>query len=371
RPSSSLGHAQPSISKSTDSRKAFISVVAAKVAWNATIASSPQTTVVKQDSAVAVVGSQSDSSNDKSEFIFKLQRTEDERELNPERLNLNRKKLKVETLSGVKTDQLMKKSNEISKIEHLENLKNLVFLDFYNNKIECMKGFDELVNLRVLMLGKNRITRIENLQRLLKLDVLDLHYNQILRIENMDHLNALRILNLEGNLISHVEKLPSCSLTELNLKRNRIASISELPASAPLKRLILTNNRLFGFEHVLPILSSQSLLELWLDENPINSDQYYRLIFANRVKTLRYLDGRRVGEEERRTAMRIARKEGEKRKESARAIGVAEERRRITEEIEFKWHGERNREQKKLNGFVEYFRTEIVTNKKDINTGFG
>ena len=46
--------------------------------------------------------------------------------------------------------------NSIHKIEHLANLKRLIFLDLYDNQIEEISGLGALKSLRVLMLGKNR-----------------------------------------------------------------------------------------------------------------------------------------------------------------------------------------------------------------------
>ena len=46
--------------------------------------------------------------------------------------------------------------NLVTKIQHLSNLKRLIFLDFYDNQIEDISGLSSLRSLRVLMLGKNR-----------------------------------------------------------------------------------------------------------------------------------------------------------------------------------------------------------------------
>jgi hypothetical protein len=46
--------------------------------------------------------------------------------------------------------------NLISKIENISQLRRLIFLDFYDNNLECISGLSSLKSLRVLMLGKNR-----------------------------------------------------------------------------------------------------------------------------------------------------------------------------------------------------------------------
>lgn len=52
--------------------------------------------------------------------------------------------------------------NLITKIENLSQLKRLIFLDFYDNQLECISGLSSLNSLRVLMLGKNRYIKCTN-----------------------------------------------------------------------------------------------------------------------------------------------------------------------------------------------------------------
>ncbi|KAI9344317.1 hypothetical protein BDR26DRAFT_857606 [Obelidium mucronatum] len=245
-------------------------------------------------------------------------------------------------------------SNCITKIESLDNLKNLVFLDFYNNSIEKIEGLDCLTNLRVLMLGRNKIQKIQALECLQKLDVLDLHSNQISSIENLIKLATLRVLNLEDNNITCMSNLPTQSLAELNLKRNQITSVIGVPSLTSLKRLVLSNNHIASFESIVDLLLSPSLIELTLESNPITQDQYYRLILANRVKSLKHLDGKRITEEEKRTALRIAKRETERRKETERVVSQAEERKRAIDSIVARWNLEMDAERRRFTGFSDY-----------------
>ncbi|TPX63522.1 hypothetical protein CcCBS67573_g08659 [Chytriomyces confervae] len=270
------------------------------------------------------------------------QRSDEERE--PSQLLPNEDRLRL----------LNYQSNFIARIENLDNLTNLVFLDFYNNSIHKLEGLDRLANLRVLMLGRNKIQRIQGLDKLLKLDVLDIHSNQISKIENLSHLTHLRVLNLEDNTISCMEGLPSASLAELNLKRNQITKVAEVQNLTHLKRLILSHNHLSAFENMVDLLLSPSLLELSMEQNPITTDQYYRLILANRIKSLKYLDGKRISEEEKRTATRIAKRETERRKESERVLTLAEERKKAIENIQGRWEREMETERRKFRGFEDY-----------------
>ena len=78
-----------------------------------------------------------------------------EAEYNQDRKNMNRKGLTTcPVLSGEEKLRLLNfQSNFISKIENLDHLRNLVFLDFYNNNIEQIGGIENLSNLRVLMVS--------------------------------------------------------------------------------------------------------------------------------------------------------------------------------------------------------------------------
>lgn len=51
--------------------------------------------------------------------------------------------------------------NEISKIEGLETLTELVDLSFYNNRIEKLEGMEALENLISLSLGNNLLKDLE------------------------------------------------------------------------------------------------------------------------------------------------------------------------------------------------------------------
>ncbi|XP_060602080.1 leucine-rich repeat-containing protein 49-like isoform X2 [Ruditapes philippinarum] len=245
-------------------------------------------------------------------------RTPDERSSNPDRLNLDRRKLTVcPILEGEEQLRLLNyQHNQITKIQHLGSLKRLIFLDLYDNQIEEISGLSSLKSLRVLMLGKNKLKKIENLEALQKLDVLDLHGNQISCIENLNHLSELRVLNLAGNQITHVNGLTGMdSLAELNLRRNKIRTVEEVANLHTLQRLFLSYNDIHSFEDISCLGESTSLSEISLDGNPLTSEQYYKQIVLRHMQQLKQLDMKRVSEEERRIALVMARKEEEKKKE--------------------------------------------------------
>ncbi|XP_061172062.1 leucine-rich repeat-containing protein 49-like [Saccostrea echinata] len=267
-------------------------------------------------------------------------RTPEERSSNPDRLNLDRRKLTVcPILEGEDQLRLLNyQHNAITKIQHLSSLKRLIFLDLYDNQIEEISGLSSLKSLRVLMLGKNRIKKIENLDNLTKLDVLDLHGNQITLIENLNHLAELRVLNLAGNQIVNVNNLMGMdSLAELNLRRNRIRMVLDVDNLPSLQRLFLSFNDISSFEDISSLSDSTSLSEISLDGNPITQEQYYKQIVLRQMQQLKQLDMKRVTEEERRIALVMARKEEEKKRESSRTNIMKEKKRLAINNAKRQW----------------------------------
>lgn len=258
-------------------------------------------------------------------------RTVEERSSNPDRLNLDRRKLTVcPILEGEEHLRLLNfQHNQISKIQHLSNLRRLIFLDLYDNSITDMTGLSSLKSLRVLMLGKNRIRHITSLETLSKLDVLDLHGNQIEVISNLRHLTELRVLNLAGNQIEQVDNLAGMdTLTELNLRRNKITSIREIDLLPSLQRLFLSYNSISRWENVICLGESPSLCEISLDGNPIASESCYKQMILKNMIQLKQLDSKRITDDERRVAAVIVRKE-EERKREVHKQAIAKEKKRL------------------------------------------
>ena len=85
-------------------------------------------------------------------------RPPEERAANPDRLNLDRRHLTMcPILEGEDRLRLLNlQHNAITRLQHLLNLRRLVFLDLYDNLIHEIAGLEGLLSLRVLMLGKNR-----------------------------------------------------------------------------------------------------------------------------------------------------------------------------------------------------------------------
>ncbi|GMH57598.1 hypothetical protein TrST_g3978 [Triparma strigata] len=297
------------------------------------------------------------------------------REANPERLNLDRRKLtQCPILENEERIRLLNyQNNRISSIGNLNNLGNLIFLDLYNNHITNLtEELSGVRTLRVLMLGKNRINKISHLDKLNKLDVLDLHSNYINKMENLNSLNELRVLNLAGNNISTVENVGHLqSLTELNLRRNKIGQVFELNLLPNLQRVFLSNNSLEQFEDAGCVFKIKFLLELALDGNPmvesmeqkypvdsgvvisksddgsdvdangdkivVSSSNLYRSYVIENIKTLKHFDLRRVTDEERRQAAVLKKRVEDKKRQQSKKNKSLEDRKNAIKAAERAW----------------------------------
>mmetsp|Transcript_87528 Transcript_87528/g.152375 ORF Transcript_87528/g.152375 Transcript_87528/m.152375 type:complete len:510 (-) Transcript_87528:71-1600(-) len=248
---------------------------------------------------------------------------------NPERLNLDRKRLgSCPLLEGEERLKLLNyQNNLITEIANLHNLPNLVFLDLYNNNITHISNLGCVPTLRVLMLGKNNIEKIEHLDDLPRLDVLDLHNNAIRTVENLSHLTDLRVLNLAGNRLKEVSNIRNLTaLTELNARRNSIETLNDLDTLPHLHRVFLSSNKLETFQSIECCLDCKSLTELSLDGNSVFQESQYRWVMVDRIKTLKQLDTRRVTDEERKQAPGMIKREEDKRKEAQKLMAAQEER---------------------------------------------
>jgi Leucine-rich repeat (LRR) protein len=110
----------------------------------------------------------------------------------------------IENLQGFETSlvKLQLDNNHIQKIENLDHLVNLKWLDLSFNDISKIENLDKLVQLTDLSLFSNKITVIENLEKLTQLHVLSLGQNKIVKPDftPLRKFRRLRLLNLQGIL---------------------------------------------------------------------------------------------------------------------------------------------------------------------------
>lgn len=266
-----------------------------------------------------------------------VKRASEEHNADPEKLILDRcGLLSCPVLEGEDQLRLLNyQHNQIRQIENISSLSYLVFLDLSDNCLEKINGLDGLTNLRVLMLSRNRIKIIEGLTSLIHLDVLDLSGNEICEICNLKHLQELHVLNLSSNLIGRLKGVKDLeSLIELNLSKNNVTCLEEVDLLPKLQRLFLSHNCIDRFEDLLDI---PMLTELSFENCPITQRPHYRHMMIFRFPHLKFLDSKRVLDEEKRTAQVIVRKEELKKQESIRIAKIKEAKERAITNARQQW----------------------------------
>ena len=104
--------------------------------------------------------------------------------------------------------------NQLTRIEGLDKLVNLYYLDLSDNQLTRIEGLDKLTNLYYLGLSDNQLTRIEELAYLSQLESLDLSDNKLSVIENLPQ-TSLKKLKVEGNNIEYIRRSFSDKDSEL------------------------------------------------------------------------------------------------------------------------------------------------------------
>ena len=100
-------------------------------------------------------------------------------------------------INSIKKIILIKEN--IEDIKGLENFQNLTYLNLWDNEITNLEPLQNLTNLINLWLAENKITNIKILENLSNLKFIDLGYNQIEDISPLTKLNKLEELWLIQN----------------------------------------------------------------------------------------------------------------------------------------------------------------------------
>lgn len=127
-----------------------------------------------------------------------------------------------------------------------------------------------------LQLDNNIIQKIQRLEKLVNLEWLDLSFNQIEKIEGLSTLSKLQDLSLYDNSITKIEGLDTlCDLKVFSFGKNRVTDLEG------------TITYLKGLKNNLQVLK--------MSDNPYiysgnQNDQDYKLQAVFRLKNLKYLD---------------------------------------------------------------------------------
>ena len=98
---------------------------------------------------------------------------------------------------------------QILRVMHSPNLKSMkvFFFSFLTFLKKFLKGLDKFLELKEINLSSNNIERIESLENLRHLKILDLSCNKIRVINGLGNLFELEKLNLSHNKIINIQNL--------------------------------------------------------------------------------------------------------------------------------------------------------------------
>lgn len=202
------------------------------------------------------------------------------------------------------TFELLRKRSEHNEGE-ISTLEEIALHQENIDKIELIGRHCR--NLKILLLQNNLISRIENLNMLKRLEYLNLSLNNIEVIENLDGLESLRKLDLTINFIANLQS---------------IKSLRYFPSSTSIIHLvdlyhIKMRVNIFGipcifvkFEnrksHFCPSRRcNENLEQLILMGNPCADYEYYRQYVAATLPQLRELDMQEIERSERIRALQV------------------------------------------------------------------
>ena len=126
--------------------------------------------------------------------------------------------------------------------------------------------------------------------------------NDIARIDGLNESYELRELVLDKNRIKYVDTnafLGLTNLRELRLEENGLRSLSNFRNIHNLQLLYLGMNRISDITEIDKLSSIPFLMELTLANNPVSRKQLYRANVIRRMPTLKIVDGREIGVDER------------------------------------------------------------------------
>lgn len=139
----------------------------------------------------------------------------------------------------------------------------LVNLHLQKNALRKIDNLDELSNLEYLDLSDNEITEIQNLDKLTKLQYLDLEKNRVSEIKNLENNKALKTLGVSTNNIEQLSGIAHLlQLETFYAARNKIKDVSVLAQLPALTRIVLTDNIISSIRSLLPLMKKGTAVEL-------------------------------------------------------------------------------------------------------------
>lgn len=153
-----------------------------------------------------------------------------------------------------------------------------------DNNVNDLTGIQALKNLKTLVLRENKISRIDPIDGLLNLQYLDISFNKLRNIErsNIGFLPNLKTLICDSNYLKNVNSFSKLQyLTYVSFDNNKIIDQT-------------------NFERLAEL---ETLKELNLSNNPVTKNINYRLHILRKFFYLNKLDTTEITKDEREIAI--------------------------------------------------------------------
>jgi serine/threonine protein kinase len=158
--------------------------------------------------------------------------------------------------------------NKLSNLEPLRWLTQLQVLNCASNKLRNLEPLRSLTQLQKLDCASNQIMDLEPLRPLTELLELVCSYNEVSDLEPLRPLTLLQKLDCTSNQISDLEPLrPLTQLQKLDCDSNQIRDLEPLGSLTLLQKLDCASNQINDFE---PLHSLTQLHELIYGDNPLS-----------------------------------------------------------------------------------------------------
>ncbi|KAI7298734.1 L domain-like protein, partial [Hortaea werneckii] len=183
-----------------------------------------------------------------------------------------------------KLDHLYFVQNRLSKIENLEELVNLTYLELGANRIREIAGLETLTKLEHLWLGQNKITELKGLSTLSNLRTLSIQANRITSLSGIETLPQLTELYVSDNQIPSLEPLrQNTKLEILDFQSNPISSLAGLEDMPELENVWASNCQVSDFREIERVLrDKEKLEEVYFEGNPVQRSG--PVLYRNKVR---------------------------------------------------------------------------------------
>ena len=175
--------------------------------------------------------------------------------------------------------ELFPKKNKNNNENQNFNIKNIIYLDMSGNQLANLNGIQYFSKLKKLIVKENSISKIDTLDKMNQLDYLDVSFNKIRSCDkaNLGVLPSLKTFLCDNNYLKDIncfEKFYSLEIISFN------------------------NNKINNFDCLEKLNQLKNLTQLSLINNPITKNANYRKNIIYMFQNLKILDNKEIDSNE-------------------------------------------------------------------------